>query len=337
MDRQKIEEREQLSFIKKDLMANKSNDRCCHCGAKISFNHKKNTKKATIEHFVPLSKGGTNDIKNLIALCEDCNKKKGNLIYYPDDYLSYIQKKYFIEVREYFDNYVESFEFVNKNNLFSCDIYKVKICHLTYDMVQKISPKKRQKVIDRATSTAWYKKATCKDIDRIAEVLLKNLVKNTRVEKNEMCKELAKSVVKTWLDYGCIYYSEMNERINTFSVIVVEKSRLHDDAISYYLNVMNISLYNNDNCLSMLETFSRMIPKIIVCEQELTQIPVNQSYPGTPIKDNPYIYYIKENNMDILPKDDEKLNKFFNKFTIIDSSELDMKLASLSNCFDNIN
>ena len=106
-----------------------------------------------------------------------------------------------------------------------------------------------------------------------------------------MCKELAKSVVKTWLDYGCIYYSEINERINTFSVIVIEKSRLNDDAISYYLNVMNISLYNNDNCLSMLETFSRMIPKIIVCEQELTQIPVNQSYPGTPIKDNPYIYY----------------------------------------------
>lgn len=34
-------------------------------------------KTDTIDHVVPLSKGGTNNKDNLIAVCRSCNSKKG--------------------------------------------------------------------------------------------------------------------------------------------------------------------------------------------------------------------------------------------------------------------
>ena len=47
---------------------------CAHCGKKLT------TKTMTIEHIIPLSRGGANDPENLVALCYDCNQKKGNML-----------------------------------------------------------------------------------------------------------------------------------------------------------------------------------------------------------------------------------------------------------------
>ena len=38
----------------------------------------KSTEKLTIDHIVPLSKGGTHDLLNLQCLCIKCNQKKGS-------------------------------------------------------------------------------------------------------------------------------------------------------------------------------------------------------------------------------------------------------------------
>ena len=330
MDRQKIEKREQLSYIKKDVMANKSNNRCCHCGKKISFNHLPHTDKATVEHFVPLIRGGTNDIENLVSLCLNCNKDKGSFIYQPSDYLLYLQKKYLEEVEEYFDNFIHSFEFVNKHNLFACDIYKVRYCHLSHNMLLRIkNPKRRQKLIDKSSSDVWYKKATYKDIDKLAVVLQRRLEKMAD-KKNIHSEKAASEYIKLWLDYGCIYYSVLNGEINTMSAVIIRKDSENNDLINHYISVTNVSLYNNDSSLSMLDAFSRMIPKIIVREQHLTQIPVEQYYPGTPIENNNFIYYIDGNDKSIKPKDDENLIKFFDKFDIADNSEYDIKLRAIA-------
>ena len=49
---------------------------CQSCG-KISAQT-----KLSIDHIIPLSRGGTNDISNLQTLCLTCNKRKTNKIDY---------------------------------------------------------------------------------------------------------------------------------------------------------------------------------------------------------------------------------------------------------------
>lgn len=43
--------------------------RCYYCGKKA---------KLTVDHIVPLSRGGTNDPSNIVGACEHCNSSKGN-------------------------------------------------------------------------------------------------------------------------------------------------------------------------------------------------------------------------------------------------------------------
>lgn len=45
-------------------------DTCLACGKP----------EATIDHVIPLSRGGRNDFSNLQALCGDCNSRKGNQV-----------------------------------------------------------------------------------------------------------------------------------------------------------------------------------------------------------------------------------------------------------------
>ncbi|MFN3361388.1 MAG: HNH endonuclease [Pseudanabaenaceae cyanobacterium] len=51
--------------------------RCCSCGS---------TQNLTIDHIIPLAKGGTNDSSNLQTLCRSCNCRKNgryHLIFHP--------------------------------------------------------------------------------------------------------------------------------------------------------------------------------------------------------------------------------------------------------------
>lgn len=54
---------------KKGAIAKKSKGRCWYCGA---------NKKITIDHIVPVSRGGTGHLRNLVLACKTCNSSKGS-------------------------------------------------------------------------------------------------------------------------------------------------------------------------------------------------------------------------------------------------------------------
>lgn len=62
-------------IFQKEKMANiydKSNHHCSICGKPLRYG------EMTIDHIVPLSRGGENTDDNLRCVCEECNKLKGN-------------------------------------------------------------------------------------------------------------------------------------------------------------------------------------------------------------------------------------------------------------------
>ena len=81
-------ERKAFSKQEKQNILKKTANKCGHCGKELSVD------TMTIEHIFPLYKGGNHDEFNLVALCEDCNNDKSNLVYEITDYYTYILDKY---------------------------------------------------------------------------------------------------------------------------------------------------------------------------------------------------------------------------------------------------
>jgi len=61
------------SFTREEWEARKIQfgNRCAYCGRK--------TKRLTPDHYIPLSRGGTNFIDNVIPACQDCNRRKWSI------------------------------------------------------------------------------------------------------------------------------------------------------------------------------------------------------------------------------------------------------------------
>jgi 5-methylcytosine-specific restriction endonuclease McrA len=63
--------RSKLSTAKKKRVLREAGYTCHYCG---EFGG-----KLTVDHLVPIAKGGSNELSNLVAACEECNKDKGSL------------------------------------------------------------------------------------------------------------------------------------------------------------------------------------------------------------------------------------------------------------------
>lgn len=58
---------------KTDVLLTKQNDLCYYCDRALPWDH------ATLDHVVPLSRGGGNGLDNLVASCQWCNGMRAKL------------------------------------------------------------------------------------------------------------------------------------------------------------------------------------------------------------------------------------------------------------------
>lgn len=65
---------------------NKQNGKCSMCGDKLSYLN------FTVDHVIPISKGGKNTLDNMEAMCYMCNQMKND--YLKSDFLTHIEKIY---------------------------------------------------------------------------------------------------------------------------------------------------------------------------------------------------------------------------------------------------
>ena len=339
LQRQKINEREtNFSYEEKLSIAAKSNERCCHCGKKVYFGY-----GATVEHFVPLSKGGTNRMINLVMLCKNCNDTKSDFIYRPNDYLPYLSDKDYEDISGYFESYINSFDFVNRKNLLACDVYDVKVNPISG---YKLYGNNKTKRMHMAGSSHSVKRViTQTDVERITEYYIKYLKKYGCLDDIEA----AKLNILFWYTFGCIYYVEKNKEIKTFVAVTVTKANepfivknsiYGDEEIYSFLNMDVFTYYSNDYSATLSWNLVRQIPSWISSEQNLNKMPIKinilkNDKISNDIVEPESIFYIGERLIEsftILCQDmndtkriseDTELQEFFDKFANINKENLD--------------
>lgn len=117
MPRLQTTNRVNLPYEIKRQVEQESGGHCAHCNVPISYADK----TFTIEHVVPLHKGGTNDPKNLIGLCAACNRDKGDDIIDPKLYYPHLPKAKKKTVTAYFKHYLETVDCIAYDSIFMTD------------------------------------------------------------------------------------------------------------------------------------------------------------------------------------------------------------------------
>lgn len=120
MNREKIVERTNFTNEEKEDVLKKSGGICAHCGKPIYIGY-----QFSVDHYIPLTKGGVNRSYNLVPLCKECNKKKDDKIFEPEEYLPYLKEKPMEQLKGYYESYVKSFNFVSRNNYLALDSFTV--------------------------------------------------------------------------------------------------------------------------------------------------------------------------------------------------------------------
>ena len=269
LKRQKIQERDTLEYEDKQKIMLKSNERCCHCGKKAYIGY-----GATIDHFIPLSEGGTNRDINLVMLCDKCNSEKQNKIMHPRSYLKYLNEEPLAEIEAYTDSFVKSFEYLSRHNLLAYDEYDINV--LPGHVSSKY--KNRIKVTDSMMIRTKMKRATLSDTEKIVAYYTKYLKKYDLLNS----EEAARVNIKFWMQFGVIYYVERNNDIVSMAVAIATKRCGRSEEFNLYVDgslLINVFMYY-DNVFSYTVT-DEMISNLsayVLRERDLPCIPVEVQF-----------------------------------------------------------
>lgn len=193
--RRKIEERRYFTKEEKSSILKKSGSKCSHCGKKLSID------TMTVEHVVPISKGGTNNDVNLVALCDECNINKIDYVVNPADYYKYIKPKSFKSLMSYFNQYCEDVKYIDMCNFFSTDYIKVPYKQL----VLRTNKRTCRNETFTVNSTMEFKRAVYSDLDEVY-YFLKNYSLIIYPDK-ELDIDYLKGYIEFIYTLGCIMFS----------------------------------------------------------------------------------------------------------------------------------
>lgn len=298
MNREKITERYVFSEEERWDILKKTGQRCAHCGKPIfAIPNIENT--MTVDHFIPIYKGGTNRMINLIGLCPDCNKNKGSRVVNPEGYLKYMKPKYLDEIKGYYDSYIHSFRYLSEKNLFADDEFTINVPY--YPAKGMRNNKKAMIHIDYTVKKAMYS-----DLDRVYEYYLGYLKKYGCLDG----EGYAKKNILNWFENGCIYFAEKNGKmiaLCAFDVINVYSTKSKYDGKA--IEIWAFSYYNRQQAGELISEMILSLPQKIMTECDIPALPIVISIIKS---DKIYQHLTLFKDYFLLNDEDERISRSFN-------------------------
>lgn len=261
MEQRKYYDRDFRSTEEKDDIGRKSDNRCCHCG-KYKYTHY----GATIDHFIPLDKGGCDRFINLIMMCEECNQEKGTKLV-DISYVPYLKEKHKKELQEYLDSYIHTMDFVERNRILALDEYPI--------FVETCSPldygNKHKKTNKYITKKYIMKKGNFEDLDKLYNYFVKYLKKVNSLDDEVSAREN----LIFWLTFGSIYYLEKNNEVSLMVVLTV-RHVMEDESYKTIHNIPQMyifSYYTSNMAINLSIGLLTTLPECIIDEQGLSFLP----------------------------------------------------------------
>ena len=264
IEQRKYYNRENFTSAERDDICLKSCNRCSHCGKPIFAGY-----QMTVDHFIPLDKGGSNNFINLIPLCEDCNNSKDNKIY-STDYIPYLLPKYKKQIQEYLDSYLQVTDYVQRHRLLAYDEYTRTVPIPAPIQMSKMYNKKANKLPELRKSYI-IKHATWNDLNKLTDYFVKYLEKYNNLDSIEA----AKQNIIFWLQFGCIYYVEINNEITIMFAITIKHESTDFRGLSNLPHMFIFPYYQTTLANQIFIDTCYRIPKLICLENNLDYIPIN--------------------------------------------------------------
>lgn len=256
----KYYDREHFTLDEKEDICAKSGNKCAHCGTPIYAGY-----QMTVDHFIPLDKGGSNQMINLIPLCKDCNESKDNKLY-SMEYIKYLKPKYKQQIKDYLDSYVQVIDYCQRHRLLAYDEYNRSI------LITPRNVRRKNKSVG-VKSKYVLKYATWDDLDKITDYLIKYLKKNEVLDSEEAAREN----IIFWMQFGCIYYVERNGEVTTMIAMTIKQLGENQDYRGIYNQPMMylFPYYQTEISEQIVLDLIYDIPKLICDENNLSFMPLN--------------------------------------------------------------
>lgn len=131
---------------------------CAHCGAPLD-----RYTNLTVDHVIPLGRGGTNAPENLTVLCDVCNTEKSDMIVRPMEYYGHIPMGRRKKLHEMLDRYIKETDYLAPDCLLPIDMFSVQVpqvivknCRASYK-VMKVPVIVKGTRMTRDDGFAWLK------------------------------------------------------------------------------------------------------------------------------------------------------------------------------------
>ena len=265
--RKQIEDRRQLDWEERKTILEKSECKCARCGKPLK------TSDMTVEHIIPLSKGGTYRDENLVALCLTCNQKKGSEILHPTDYFNYLKKEHMLKAIALYKEYLRDVPWYSSHNYTKEDIYGI-----SYNTGIKGRCKKTKDGSHTGylMGTAYLKRVYRDDFEEICEYV-KQYNKKYGLDTSHI-----NDVLEDTFKRGCIYKLCIGDNIVALLPFTIEEMPKTERPI-YKLYINGIPhLYNKKIYYSIIRDG---IIYVMECMSELNHLGVSEVIINIPVND----------------------------------------------------